>query len=886
MPLGPGTKLGPYEIVGPLGAGGMGEVYRARDTRLERAVAVKVLTAHLSSDPTRKQRFEREAKTISSLNHPHICVLYDVGNQDGVDYLVMECVEGETLAKRLEKGPLPLEQVLRFGAQIADALDKAHRSGVVHRDLKPGNIMLTKAGAKLLDFGLSKTIEAAPAANLETMVTTSKALTADGFIVGTFQYMSPEQLEGKEADARSDIFSLGAVIYEMATGQKAFTGKSQTSLIAAILAAEPQPITKLQPMVPPALERVVKTCLAKDPDDRWQTAHDLKLQLEWIAEGGSLAGVPAPVVARRKSRERVLLGVLATTAMAAVFLGFLYVSRAPEQARIVRASIQSGANSNFNFGGFAVSPDGKRLAYLASAPDGKNLLWIRSIDSFQAQPLAGTEGAGYPFWSPDGRFVGFFAGNKLKKIEASGGPPETLCDAPFGRGGTWNREGVILFTPTFNTPLYRVDAAGGGTATEVTRLDTSKGETSHRWPYFLPDGRHFLYLAGSPYAPKENPTNSIMVGSLDSKESKPLFRTRSNAIYASDHILFLRLDTLMAQPFDAKRLELTGEALPIGDHVRENEPSVFGLFSASSSGVLAYAEGIANENRQLIWVDRSGRKVGEVPGADAYQDLRISPDGKRLSFTLQSGARDIWIEDIARSARTKLTFGSASAQTDFVPIWTPDGLRIAYVSARGGKFGLYQRASDGSGNEEILLEPTEKPRHLDDWSRDGKYVAFEEFSQGGWATWMLPRFGEQKPYPFLQSPTNLSLLRFSPDGKWVAYCSAETGRMEVYVVPFPGPGAKWQISTGGGIWPSWRRDGKELFYLAPDNKLMAAEVKTTGLNFGVGTVSSLFETRLLRSVGQPYDATADGQQFIINYSGEQPSAAISLVVNWNAEATK
>jgi Tol biopolymer transport system component len=672
----------------------------------------------------------------------------------------------------------------------------------------------------------------------------------------------------------------------MATGQKAFTGKSQASLIAAILAAEPQPITKLQPMVPPALERVVKTCLAKDPDDRWQTAHDLKLQLEWIAEGGSLAGVPAPVVARRKSRERVLLGVLATTAMAAALLGFLYVSRVPEQGRIVRASIQSAENSSFSFGGFAVSPDGKRLAYLASAPDGKTLLWIRSIDSFQAQPLAGTEGAGYPFWSPDSRFVGFFAGNKLKKIEASGGPPETLCDAPFGRGGTWNREGVILFAPTFNTPLYRVEA-GGGTATEVTRLDTSKGETSHRYPYFLPDGQHFLYLAGSPYVPKENPTNSIMVGSLDSKESKPLFRTRSNAIYASDHILFLRLNTLMAQSFDARRLELTGEALPIADHVREIDLSVFGLFSASSSGVLAYAEGIGNPSRQLIWVDRSGRKVGEVPGADAYEDLQISPDGKRLSFTLVSGTRDIWVEDIARSVRTRLTFSSASAQSDFSPIWSPDGLRIAYVSARRGKFGLYQRASDGSGNEEILLEATEQPRGVHDWSRDGKYVAFEEFSQGVWAIWMLPLFGERKPYPFLPSLFNQYSLRFSPDGKWVAYCSTETGRSEVYVVPFPGPGGKWQISTGGGVSPSWRRDGKEIFYLAPDNKLMVAEVKTTGLNFGVGTVSPLFENRIFRNLGsQPYDATADGQRFIINFSGEQPSAAISLVVNWNAEAKK
>jgi eukaryotic-like serine/threonine-protein kinase len=891
MVLASGTKLGPYEIQSALGAGGMGEVYRARDTRLERSVAIKVLPGDVSANAERKQRFEREARTISSLNHPNICALYDVGSQDGLEYLVLEYVEGETLEKRLEKGPLPTEVLLRHALEIADALEKAHRSGVIHRDLKPANIMLTKSGAKLLDFGLAKW-SAAGASQEETLKTLTAAatkLTEQGTIVGTFRYLAPEQLEGKEADARTDLFAFGEVLYEMATARAAFSGKTKASLIAAILSAEPAQISTLQPMTPPALERLVRGCLEKDPDERWQTAHDVKLQLRAIAEGGSQSGLPAPVSARRKIRERLGWAAAAVAALLAAVFALGYFQRAPSQEHAIRAYIKPAANSSFVFNGvrsgFALSPDGRRLAYVATTPEGKELLWVRPLDSLQAQPLAGTEGAAFPFWSLDSRFIGFFAGGKLKKIEASGGPPLTLCDAPTGRGGAWNREGVILFTPSVGSPIHRVSAAGGA-ATPVTALDTSKNEASHRWPYFLPDGRHFLYVAGSSFTQKESPSNSILVGSLDSKESKLLFHTHANAIYASGHILFLRLNTLMAQPFDAKRLELTGEAFPIADPVQEDEGRIHGVFSASENGVLTYVDGTSHADRQLIWIDRSGKKLGELPGADTYADTQISPDGKRLTFTLESSGFDIWVYDIARGVKTRLTFGSSSSQANQAAVWSRDGRQIAYSCVRPGKFGLCLRPSDGSGNEEFIHPGNEQPRYPNDWSPDGKVLAYYESRLGVLEIWMLTLSGERKPYPFLQSTFNELGARFSPDGKWLAYFSLESGRPEVYVVPFPGPGGKWQVSTGGGTWPRWRRDGKEIFYLSPDNKVMAAEVRASGTSFEIGAAQPLFETRPYRSGGAAFDVSADGQRFIIEYAGEQPTAAITLVVNWDAELKK
>lgn len=757
MPIPSGTKLGPYEIIAPSGAGGMGEVYRARDTRLGREVAIKILPQHLASTPEVRQRFEREARAVSSLNHPHICTLHDVGHQDGMDFLVMEYLEGETLAKGLEKGPLATHELLRIAIEIADALEKAHRQGVVHRDLKPGNIMLTKAGAKLLDFGLAKAAIAPTVVDLSSSPTVSQKLgevttplTARGTIVGTFQYMAPEQIEGKEADARSDIFSFGAVLYELATGKRAFEGKSQASLIAAILKEDPRPISELQPMSPPQLERVVKTCLAKDPEERFQSAHDLKLQLEWIRDAGSQAGVPALVVARRKYRDLVLVATAAVAIVAAAFFAVKFFTRTAVETQVIRAYIKPTPNSSiagYNGGsaGFAVSPDGLRLAFVATTQEGKSVLWVRSLDSLEAQPLDGTEEATLPFWSPDSRFIGFFADGKLKKIEASGGPPFTICGAPGGRGGAWNRDGTIVFSPFFSTPLYRVSAAGG-TATPVTALDPEKAESTHRWPWFLPDGRHFLYLAGNPLTPAGNPTNSIMVGSLDSKETKFLFHSHSNAIFASGHIVFLRESTLMAQPFDPKRLEFTGDAVPVAEQVGDVIPRVEGEFSASDNGVLAYL-GMGASSRQLVWFDRSGKQISAVPGSDTYSDPHISPDGKELAFALETPSSDIWLYDTARKVKTRFTFSSGSSTADMSPVWSPDGRRIAYTSIRNGRFGIYEKAADGSGQEETLVEPGPDQLYPVTWSPDGKLIAYVDWELGsGAALWILPLQGDHKPY--------------------------------------------------------------------------------------------------------------------------------------------
>ncbi|HXT74273.1 MAG TPA: protein kinase [Candidatus Angelobacter sp.] len=893
MSLEAGTRLGPYEIHAPIGAGGMGEVYRARDTRLGRDVAIKILPAHLTEKADARQRFEREARAVSSLNHPHICTLHDIGHQDGTDFLVMEFLEGETLAKRLDKGPLPTAELLRVAIEIADALEKAHRQGILHRDLKPGNIMLTKTGAKLLDFGLAKAggdaVAAAPALTSFTQSVNqgkSEPLTAEGTIVGTYQYMSPEQMEGKEADARSDIFSFGAVLFEMATGKRAFEGKTTASVIAAILEREPPAISQLQPMSPPALDRTVKICLAKDPDERFQSVHDMKLQLEWIRDGVSQAGVLAPVAGHRKTREGIAWAAAALLVIVAAIFATGYFLRAPTDAPAIRAFIKPAANTSitsYNGGtaGFAISPDGLRLAYVALGPDGRSLLWVRPMDSLQAQPLDGTEGASMPFWSADSRFIGFFAGGKLKKIEASGGPPLTLADAPGGRGGTWNRDGTILFVPFFSTPLFRVSAAGGA-ATPVTALDRSRNESTNRWPYFLPDGRHFLYLAGNPLTPTGSPTNSIMVGSLDSKETKFLFHNHSNAIYASGHLLFLRQNTLMAQPFDTKRLELYGDAIPIAEDVEDVAPRVQGSFSASDNGTLAYLE-TGSAGRQLLWFDRSGKQVGAVPGTDSYADPQLSPDGKKLAFVVESPATDLWIYDIARSVKTRFTFGSGNEG----PRWSHDGTQIAYTSIRNGEFGIYAKAADGSGHEEVLVPPGPEQIYPLDWSPDGKLLAYSGWELGTTAQsqlWILP-LKDRKPYIVSQlQQSSTPSTRFSPDGKWLAYSSTESGRSEVYVTPFPGPGGKWQVSTDGGSFPQWGHDGSELFYISPDDKLMSVQVKENGSSFVVGTVRPLFQTKPYFGLftANLFDVTADGQRFIIPYDSGQANRTISLVLNWPA----
>ena len=899
MPLEPGTKLGPYEILSPLGAGGMGEVYRARDTRLGRDVAIKIMPKEMSADAARKQRFEREAKIISGLNHANICVLHDVGTQDGVDYLVMECVEGETLAKRLEKGALTQEQVLKYGAQIADALDKAHRSGIVHRDLKPGNIMLTAGGVKLLDFGLAKAAILLSGATVSAVAMSTSPVTQEGTIVGTFQYMSPEQVEGKELDGRSDIFSLGAVLYEMLTGQRAFPGKSQLSVASSILEKEPVSIVSVKPLTPSSFERAIRRCLAKDPEDRWQTARDLAIELKWIADSGSSAGAAAPPrKAGVTSREAILAIALVLALGAATILGLLYKEQPGADVHITRTYIRPQGTSGFIFSGdqkgFALSPDGHNIAYVAATPtsDAKSVLWIRPLDSLEARILPGTEAAAFPFWSTDSRNIGFFAGGKLKRIDSQGGPPAIICDAPDGRGGSWNQQGDIVFSPTVNSPIYRVSASGGP-ITKLTTQNSSDNETTHRWPWFLPDGRHFIFLAGSTFTPRESSTNSIRMGSLDSKESKLLLRSHYQAMYASGNLLFLRQSSLMAQPFDETHFELTGEAVPLAEQVREDTSIAHAWFAPSANGQLLYAEGAAKE-RQLMWFDRSGNRIGGVPGADAYGGLALSPDGKKVAYYLDGTGFDVWVFDIARGVKTPLTFGSSSGQGNLYPVWSPDGKYVAYTSFRDGKYGLYQKSADGSGGETQLLEGSDHFRVPTSWSSDGKYLVYHEGVSGGtyangvpggWSIWILPLFGDRKTYPFLQSSFSAREATFSPDGKWLAYCSNESGEYRVYVVPFPEPGGKWQVSRGDGRGPLWRRDGKELFYLSADNKLLAVTVNASGGTFSASDAHVLFDSQSYGVFARYYNSS-DGQRFIVVYEGSQPSSALTFISNWTAEVKK
>jgi Tol biopolymer transport system component len=861
----------------------MGEVYRARDTRLDRTVAIKVLPAHLATSPERRQRFEREAKAISALTHPHICVLHDVGQHDGVAFLVMECLEGETLADRLKKGALPLEQVLRYGIEISGALDMAHRHGIIHRDLKPGNVMLTKSGAKLLDFGLAKLrppdAPMSALSELSALATGEKPLTAEGSIVGTFQYMAPEQLEGKEPDARADIFAFGGVLYEMATGQRAFKGKSQASLIAAILGSEPPPISRFQPLTPPALDRVVAACLVKDPDERWQGARDLLKELKWIQKAGSREE-GWPVGPRGVRRERAAWAV---AAMAVGVLGlYFWRDSTREPPRTVQAALLPPANATFDFfyGGVpALSPDGRRIAFVARSEDGRNRLWVRPLDGSTGQVLPGTEGVNHPFWSADSRALGFFADGRLKRIDASGGPAQTLCDASAGRGGTWSRDGMIVFSGQTNRGLSKI-AATGGAPSPVTELDAARHETSHRWPSFLPDGRHFLYTAlGSPSAAA---VDAVFVGVLGSNKTERIVDVRSNARYAPPgYLLFASEGALVAQPFDATRQKLTGDAIPLADQVFQTFSPLADLaFSVSENGLLAYQAGVLLEPSQFVWFDRTGKQSETRIPAGLIHSPRLSHDGRRVAYRLEdrAGRGDLWIFDLGRQVASRFTFDRAD---DFDPLWSPDDARIVFSSNRSGGGDLYLKAASGAGAEELLL-PSPFRKGASDWSRDGKLVLFHETGASTrYDLWSVSP-ADRKATVVLQTEFSESNAQISPDGRWVAYNSDESGRPEVYVQPFPGPGPKSRISREGGSWPRWRGDGKELFFVLDDRAIMAVDVKTSD-TFSAGEPRRLFGARLKRSapIARNYEVTPDGQRFLVNVtSSNETVPTITLVQNW------
>jgi Tol biopolymer transport system component len=892
MPLATGTKLGPYVITGPLGAGGMGEVYQADDTRLGRTVAIKVLPSHLSANTEIRQRFEREARAVSSLNHPHICTLHDIGRENGIDYLVMEFLEGETLAPRIEKGPLNSEELLRTAIEITDALDKAHRQNIVHRDLKPGNVMMTKSGAKLLDFGLARTSGAASEdSDLTQSPTVSQPLTAEGTIVGTYQYMAPEQLEGVEVDGRTDIFALGAVLYEMATGRRAFEGKTQASLIASILKEDPRPIGELQPMAPPALERVVKRCLAKDPDDRWQTARDLMLELQWIRDAGSQAGVPAPVSAKRKSRERVAWSMVALLAVAAAVLGVPRMLQKPIEAGATRLTIFPPAKTRLDISQpeTKVAPDGSAVVFAADDSSGTTRLWLRRFDTRAARPLPGTEGAYLSFWSPDSRSLAFFANTgKLVSMTVPDGVPQVVCDAPDGRGGTWGSDQVIVFAPQSGGPLYQV-AASGGQATPVTALDSTRKEEAHRWPEFLPGGRHFLYVS----LPIRNGLFDTYIGSLDSDERRHVVTADGAVVYAEPgYLLFSRDQTLVAQPFDTKRLELTGTPTPIGEApgVNGGWTGAPGL-SVSNNGVVVHGPS-ALQNSKLIWLDRDGRRQGEVPLSEGFHSNPVlSPDGQHLAVARWGAGSttrfsDIWTVELSRGVATRFTYDQSE---NYQPEWSPDGRRIVFTSDRSGNENLYVKDAGSAGKEQALLESAALFTKASDWSSDGNYIVYNTLSrETGFDIWLFPLAGDRKPLPFLVTRFNETDAVVSPDGKRIAYRSDESGRFEIYVQSFPKPGGKYRVSTAGcgdygdGYLVRWRGDGKELFYNSGDGaSVMAAQVATTP-RFQAGPERVLFRLPKNRlDVGA--EVAADAERFLIVVSDDEGTTqALSVILNWQA----
>jgi len=871
MSLVAGTRLGPYEIVAPLGAGGMGEVYRARDTRLERTVAIKILPAHLSGDPIRKQRFEREAKTISSLNHPNICVVYDVGHQDGVDYLVMECIEGDTLAERLEKGPLPVEQVLKYGAQIADALAKAHRSGVVHRDLKPGNIMLPATGAKLLDFGLAKpAVPLVSGANL-TAATQTTPMTEEGTIVGTFQYMSPEQVEGKDLDGRSDIFSLGAVLYEMVTGQRAFTGKNPLNVASAILEKEPTPMSSIKPMTPPALDHAVKKCLAKLPDERWQSASDLASELTWALEARLEVGVPAPVAWQRKLCERLILvaaAVLATTVVLALWRPWRSETSARQLVRLSAELPPGTSMDRFRGAQLAFSPDGTRIVVAHSDATGKLHLVMRSLDQSQFAPLPGVDFGYMPFFSPDGHWIGFFADGKLKRIPVQGGEPVTLSDVPDPRGASWGDDGNIV--AAFNggsTGLVKVPS-GGGAPTAVTQLSREKGETINAWPQVLPGSQAALFTAfGANYTDGQIEVVSFKTGERKILQSGGAF----GRYLPSGHLLYIHQNTLFAVPFDLSRLAVLGAPQPVLEDINMNWLGGAD-FDFSQTGTLVFVNSKAQPLPYSIWwLDSSGqtRALHLTPGL--YENPRFSPDGKRLAFEVPTNpARaDIWVKDLERQTLSRLTHLPGRNNS---PLWTLDGNSIVFESSHQVAPGIYWIRADGAGEAQRLTDG--KTRQVPcSFSPDGKRLAYQQYRVGTFGDteiWTAPVEGDRNhprlgiAEPFLQTSFSERHPAFSPDGHWLAYASKESGTYELYVRPFPEPEGKWQISSGGGDYPIWARSGRKLFFLTPDWRIMFVDYAVAAGSFAAGKPQMWSQKNLeFLGVNYPYDLAPDGKRFAV-----------------------
>jgi Tol biopolymer transport system component len=887
MALTSGTKLGPHEIIAPLGAGGMGEVYRARDSRLDREVAIKVLPSHLSQNPDLRARFEREAKAISGLQHPHICVLYDVGRQEGVDFLVMEYLEGETLAARLARKALTPDETLRIGIEVVDALDKAHRSGIIHRDLKPANVMLTKGGAKLMDFGLAKQAfgagsqSAAPAFSaVATVASLASPITLAGTIVGTVQYMSPEQVQGKEADARSDIFAFGAMLYEMLTGKRAFEGKSQLSVASAVLEKDPDPISAVQPLTPPALEHLVRTCLAKDPDQRFQSAHDLKLQLQWITAGGSQVGAPAVVVAQKKNRQKILAAATALgwlLAVVAVVLVATYAKRLTSAQQLVRAQIDRPAGFDFDsvmVGAPALSPDGQQVAFVASK-DGKGAIFVQRLSAGKAEPLAGTEAGIFPFWSPDGKYLGFFSNGKLRKIAATGGPAQALCDAPEGRGGAWNEQGTILFAPNAFGPLERV-SDDGGTPAAATAGNKDDSQFTSRNPHFLPDGKHFLFVNWS----GKDSRGNVYSGSLDGCETKPVLPFGSNVAFSNGYLFYVKDGTLMGQPFDPAGLRFQGKPIPIAESIEYFDSRKIGYFSVAQN-VLVYRQS-SIQSRELVWLDATGKELehwGE-PGPFTGGNMTL---GGHLAVLVRDNpdtiGNSLWVVDTERKKVTRLTPDSPMFQSGVV---SADGKTLVTTSEGGGDSVLMLR-SLSSGKEEKLTE-REGSTAVRSQSRDGRYAFFRiQDPKTSYDIYSLDLIGDRKLAPVLNSPYDETNPKLSPDNKWLAYSSTENGQNDLYVMPFPGGGSKWQVSSGGidsnfnTSVLDWSPDGKSLNYRHND-KIYTVEVRIHG------NKPEFSAPKELMSIPQVVDLISiltDGKRTLATRPvGQRIAYPQNLILNW------
>jgi len=875
----------------------MGEVYRAKDTRLDRTVAIKVLPSHLSSDPELRQRLEREAKAISALQHANICTLYDIGTQAGTEFLVMEYLEGQTLAERLQKGALPVEQVLKIGTEIAYALEKAHQQGILHRDLKPANIMLTKAGAKLMDFGLAKPKPAMPSQaagpftpstptmNLASLTSAASQLTQKGSIVGTFQYMAPELLQGAEADARSDLFSFGCVLYEMVTGLHAFEGKSQLSVFTAILEKEPEPINAARPRTPRMLDRLIRACLAKDPADRMHTAHDVAMNLQWTADVSPDDTARSPSQLNKTWAAGFSALLLALIAVAG-FLGYRWA-----QSSNVPVSFHSEIPPPERFlfdatgdaGGMPVlSPQGDKLAFVAHSPDSK-LLWVRSLNSDFAKPLDGTSGAAHPFWSPDGHYLGFFASGKLMKIPTMGGPVATLADAPNPRGGTWGTSDVIVFEADYTGGLMKVNA-DGGPAEPATTLDLTKHST-HRWPWFLPDGRHFLFLATN-HTGGDPKQNGIYFGSLDNKETHLIVTAESSAEYASGYLLYRANTALVAQPFNPQSGTLSGSPIPLVNNLRDDVGVWRSIFSVSQNGLTTYEIGSASAVKsRLMWFDRAGNSLPTCdPEEKGIVDVRLSPDNKKAAF---AGAGAIFTCDLERSTKTRVTFdGPVLLQ----PAWSPDGKSLMFTvptTRGGGNVEIRSKAADGTGAETALLP--QNNYHYPAWSPNGKYITYlwgEGEKQV--SLWIVPATGDAKPVAIVRPPSvqsNITGYRVSPDSRWVAYTSDESGQWEVYLTTFPEAKGKWRVSSNGGTHSAWSGNGKELFYKDQTDDFFVCPISAKGSEVEVGKPRHLFHAST-PGIGLSFDASLDGKRLLVNHADDEMQAPLQLVTNWPAELKK